>query len=300
MSSTAAPPVCGLSPQRQECRRLFCDRRRTSWRLPSRAPEGLAQPHGEILAKHYWQAARNTTVSIGQATGVWRCPCSQSEALHFSAVRTSSGWPSANPFALQALTAALAQSAAPLPAIAHGSEVSITFEVADFTIASAAFFIACWVAAAASLAASADFLLKSSSLVCCSFHFALKSAIESFHQRESSSKNPRFSGAGAGKAALGGGGCVGDVAAGAGVAGVCVGAGCVAGGAVAAGGAACPCARTAPVVTAIKPTVRAAPITAARAATAAAVIGVPLSLKPRVTAAPSWHPRLGTPSWHPV
>src|SRR6516165_2185620 len=203
MSSTAAPPVCGLSLQRQECRRLFCDRRRTSWRLPPRAPEGLAQPYGEILAKHYWQAARNTTVSIGQATGVWRCPCSQSEALHFSAVRTSSGWPSANPFALQALTAALAQSAAPLPAIAHCSEVSITFEVADFTIASAAFFMACWVAAAASLAASADFLLKSSSLVCCSFHFALKSAIESFHRRESSSKNPRFSGAGAGKAAVG-------------------------------------------------------------------------------------------------
>src|SRR5262249_31606246 len=190
MSWTAAPPVCGLSPQRQVCRRLFCDRRRTSWRLPPRALEGLAQPGGEILAR-YWQAARNTTVSIGQTAGAWRCPCSQSEALHFSAVRTSSGWPAADPFALQALTsalpssalqaltAALAQSAAPLPAIAHGSEVSITFEVADFTTASAAFFIACWVAAAASLAASADFLLKSSSLVCCSFHLALKSATES-------------------------------------------------------------------------------------------------------------------------
>src|SRR6516225_929804 len=282
MSSTAAPPVCGLSLQRQECRRLFCDRRRTSWRLPPRAPEGLAQPYGEILAKHYWQAARNTTVSIGQATGVWRCPCSQSEALHFSAVRTSSGWPSANPFALQALTAALAQSAAPLPAIAHGSEVSITFEVADFTIASAAFFMACWVAAAASLAASADFLLKSSSLVCCSFHFALKSAIESFHRRESSSKNPRFSGAGAGKAAVGDGGWVGDVAGGA----------AAAGGTAAAGGAACLCASTAPVVPAIKPAVRAARITAARAATAAAATAVSLSLKPRVTVAPS-----GTPSW---
>src|SRR6516225_3411020 len=223
MSSTAAPPVCGLSPQRQECRRLFCDRRRTSWRLPPRAPEGLAQPHGEILAKHYWQAARNTTVSIGQATGVWRCPCSQSEALHFSAVRTSSGWPSANPFALQALTAALAQSAAPLPAIAHGSEVSITFEVADFTIASAAFFIACWVAAAASLAASADFLLKSSSLDCCSFILALKSLTESCHQRDRSSKKPRFSAGACGASAAGGNGCGGSVTAGAAAPGIWVG-----------------------------------------------------------------------------
>src|SRR6516162_4608714 len=215
MSSTAAPPVCGLSPQRQECRRLFCDRRRTSWRLPSRAPEGLAQPHGEILAKHYWQAARNTTVSIGQATGVWRCPCSQSEALHFSAVRTSSGWPSANPFALQALTAALAQSAAPLPAIAHGSEVSITFEVADFTIASAAFFIACCVAVAASFAASADLLLKSSILDCCSLSLALKSATESCHQLDRSSKKPRFSAGACAAAALGGDGCGGSVSCGA-------------------------------------------------------------------------------------
>src|SRR6516165_12156092 len=215
MSSTAAPPVCGLSLQRQECRRLFCDRRRTSWRLPPRAPEGLAQPYGEILAKHYWQAARNTTVSIGQATGVWRCPCSQSEALHFSAVRTSSGWPSANPFALQALTAALAQSAAPLPAIAHGSEVSITFEVADFTTASAAFFIACWVAVAASLAASADFFLKSSILDCCSLSLALKSATESCHQLDRSSKKPRFSAGACAAAALGGDGCGGSVGCGA-------------------------------------------------------------------------------------
>src|SRR5262249_36570288 len=295
MSWTAAPPVCGLSPQRQVCRRLFCDRRRTSWRLPPRALEGLAQPGGEILAR-YWQAARNTTVSIGQTAGAWRCPCSQSEALHFSAVRTSSGWPSANPFALQALTAALAQSAAPLPGIAHGPAGSITFEVADFTTASAAFFIACWVAAAASLAASADFFLKSSSLVCCSFHLALKSATESFHQRESSSKNPRFSGAGAGEAALGGGGCVGDVAAGAGVAGVCVGAGCVAGGAVAAGGAACPCARTAPVVMAIKPTVRAAPITAAPAPTAAAPFRGPLLLRPPISVHPPLQPPASPPS----
>src|SRR5262249_61508972 len=107
-------------------------------------------------------------------------------------------------------------------------------------------------AAAASLAVSGGFFVKWSRLVCCSFHLALKSATESFHQRESSSKNPRFSGAGAGKAALGGGGCVGDVAAGAGVAGVCVGAGCVAGGAVAAGGAACPRPPAAPAGSGIK------------------------------------------------
>src|SRR5690349_20578754 len=43
--------------------------------------------------QRYWQAARNTIVSTGHAAlaGRWAWPCSQSEALHFSAVRTSSG-----------------------------------------------------------------------------------------------------------------------------------------------------------------------------------------------------------------
>src|SRR6516164_9645630 len=68
--------------------------------------------------------------------------------------------------------------------------MSITFAVADFTIASAAFFMVCCVAAAASLAASADFLLKSSILDCCSLSLALKSATESSHQRDRSSKKP--------------------------------------------------------------------------------------------------------------
>src|SRR5689334_10929579 len=76
-----------------------------------------AKPRG------YWQAARSTTVSTGHSALAerWPCPCSHSDALHFSAVRTSSGWPSEKPLPLQALTAALAQSAAPLPASAHGS-----------------------------------------------------------------------------------------------------------------------------------------------------------------------------------
>src|SRR5215469_12556196 len=64
----------------------------------------------------YWQAARNTTVSTGHSALAVRCPCpcSHSEALHFSAVRTSSGWPSEKPLPLHASAAALAQSAAPL------------------------------------------------------------------------------------------------------------------------------------------------------------------------------------------
>src|SRR5437588_705821 len=85
-----------------------------------------------------------------------------------------------------AMAAALAQSAEPLPAIAHGAWISITFAVGSRATASAAFFIACWVATAASLtaslAASADFLLKSSSLDCCSLSLVLKSAVESCHQ----------------------------------------------------------------------------------------------------------------------
>src|SRR5690349_12243616 len=86
----------------------------------------------------------------------------------------------------------------------------MTFDVADFTIASAAFFIACPVAAAASLAASADFLLKSSILDCCSLTLALKSATESCHQRDKSSKKPRFSAGAEGAAAAGAGGCAGS------------------------------------------------------------------------------------------
>src|SRR5262245_1695439 len=73
-------------------------------------------------------------------------------------------------------------------------------------MASAAFFIACCVAAAASLAASADFLLKSSILDCCSLSLALKSATESFHQRDRLSRKPRFSAGVCGAAALGGAG----------------------------------------------------------------------------------------------
>src|SRR5215472_2307140 len=76
-------------------------------------------------------------------------------------------------------------------------------------MASAAFFIACCVAVAASLAASAGFLFKSSSFDCCSLSLALKSATELFHQRAKSSKKPRFS-AGACDAAAAGagsGGC---------------------------------------------------------------------------------------------
>src|SRR3984893_12755984 len=105
----------------------------------------------------------------------------------------------------------------------------MTFAVGSLATASAAFFIACPVAAAASLAASADFLLKSSSLDCCSLSLALKSAVESCHQRAKSSKKPCFSGAGAGKAALGGGGCGGSVTPAEAGAGGC--AGVVAGGA---------------------------------------------------------------------
>src|SRR5690242_12630416 len=86
----------------------------------------------------------------------------------------------------------------------------MTFDVADFTMASAAFFIACPVAAAASLAASADFLLKSSILDCCSLTLALKSATESCHQRDKSSKKPRFSAGAEGAAAAGAGGCAGS------------------------------------------------------------------------------------------
>src|SRR5689334_12951168 len=87
----------------------------------------------------------------------------------------------------------------------------------------------CCVALAASFAASVDFLLKSSILVCCSLSLALKSVTESRHQRSRLSKKPRFS-AGAGLAAAPGGGgwdgsvswgelCASDCCAGTGAAG---------------------------------------------------------------------------------
>jgi hypothetical protein len=60
------------------------------------------------------------------------------------------------------------------------------------------------------LAASADFLLKSSILACCSLSLALKSATPSFHQRARSSNQPRFSAGFEFEAALGGCGCGGS------------------------------------------------------------------------------------------
>src|SRR5271170_5615188 len=44
-------------------------------------------------AAFYWQAARNSVVSTGQSAVAGGGPETHNDAVHFSAVRTSSGWP---------------------------------------------------------------------------------------------------------------------------------------------------------------------------------------------------------------
>src|SRR5690348_12177511 len=160
----------------------------------------------------------------------------------------------------------------------------MTFDVADFTITSAAFFIACCVAVAASLAASADFLLKSSILDCCSLSLALKSATESCHQWDRSSKKPRFSAGACGAAAVAGGGCDGRASCGA----FCGVAGC---GPADVGGAAEPaddggsplCASAVAQPQASNDTASKAPRTRSPIADVAVLL-----LLARVTATPAW------------
>src|SRR6516165_10454462 len=153
----------------------------------------------------------------------------------------------------------------------------------------------CCVAAAASLAASADFLLKSSILDCCSLSLALKSATESFHQRDRSSKKPRFSagaGGACGASAFAGGGCGGGASGGA----LCCGPAGPAGAAADDDGAPL-CASAAAESQASNNIASKAPQIRSRVAKAAILL-----LDPDVTAAPPWPiaaPDCGRSSDHP-
>ena len=85
----------------------------------------------------------------------------------------------------------------------------MTLEGVDIrTTASAALFITCCVAVAASFAAALDSLLKLSIFDCCSFILELKSAIDWSHHLAKSLRKPRLS---PGAADKGGGGCGGSV-----------------------------------------------------------------------------------------
>src|SRR6516165_5198949 len=159
----------------------------------------------------------------------------------------------------------------------------------------------CCVAAAASLAASADFLLKSSILDCCSLSLALKSATESFHQRDRSSKKPRFSagaGGACGASALAGGGCSGGTGGGATCGVVCCGPAGAAGAAVVADDRGAPlCASADAKSQASNDIASKAPQTRSRVAKVAVLL-----LDPGVTAAPPWPiaaPDCGQSSEHP-
>src|SRR6516164_7820212 len=166
--------------------------------------------------------------------------------------------------------------------------MSITFAVADFTIASAAFFMVSCVVAAASLAASADFLLKSSILDCCSLSLALKSATESSHQRDRSSKKPCPCGESA-LAGSGGGTLCGVVC--------CGPAGAAGAAAVADDGGAPLCASAAAESQASNDIASKAPQTRSRVAKVAILL-----LDPGVTAAPPWPiaaPDCGQSTDHP-
>lgn len=199
----------------------------------------VAHWRGSKAWQAYWHAARKTTVSFGQSPPVGAWPETHSEALHFSAVRMSTGSPDLKPLARQALVTAGAQSGAPLPAVAQTSCISTSF---DGRSASNVDFMASWVAAA-------DCLLKLSSFDCWSFILALKSATDLSHQLPKSLRKPRFS---AGCGGSGGGGCGGSVTAADGAGGAtgaeaCPGAGvagAAAAGAVAAAGGWAVCATT--------------------------------------------------------